>query len=752
MINSPQAGTEPYRDNTLGIEARVDDLLGRLTLREKIGQLNQRPLGWQLWQRRGPEVTLTETLDAELDRFGGLGAIYGLLRADAWSGRDWTTGADPALSAEITAMVQEQVVASSRLGIPALIVEEAPHGHQALGGTLLPTNLGSAATWRPDLLAEAFAHVGRELRARGAHIALASGLDLLRDPRWGRSEECFGEDPLLASRFTAAQVRGLRSEPGIGVVLKHFAGQGAAVGGRNGAGAPIGPRELDELHLPAVRAGIDAGAVGVMAAYNEIDGIPCVANEWLLTGLLRDQWGFGGIVMADLGAIDQLGRTTSSAVETAAVALRAGVDLSLCDEAYLSLEEAVGAGLIDEALIDRACMRVLRVKIELGLLDPPAPLPVFPTPRSADDLVAATPVLLINDDRLLPLGAPGRIAVIGPNADDRDCLLGDYVPPLPDGAGTTVLAGLRDRIGAGRIRHEAGSRLTEPLPGGLDCAVAAAEDSDLVIMVLGGSSVRHYADAFADNGAAELTGAVAATGGEGVDVAEVALPAAQQQLVEAVAATGTPIISVMIAGRPLGLQGVVDHSRALLWAGYPGPDGGRLVAELIMGDREPVGRLPVSLPRTSASLPVAYNERLGASRRYADSESSALFRFGSGLGYTTWSLGVPRNTGGPDLAGAVVSADLTNHSGREGRQIVQLYGRSRTPGLLPRRAVLLGFTAVALAAGATAEVDLRIDPYAIAALGLDAPSTGSAPAPTVVLWPSLDGPGEPPESAITMQG
>jgi len=752
MINSPSGSIEPYRDSSLDVGTRVADLISRMTLTEKIGQLNQRPLGWQLWQRRGPEVTLTTTLDSELERFGGLGAIYGLLRADAWSGRDWTTGADPAASAEITAIVQERVVASSRLGIPALIVEEAPHGHQALGGTLLPTNLASAASWRPELLTEAFAHVGQELRTRGAHIALASGLDLLRDPRWGRSEECFGEDPLLAARFTAAQVHGLRSEPGVGVVLKHFAGQGAAVGGRNGAGAPIGPRELDELHLPAVRAGIDAGAVGVMAAYNEIDGIPCVANEWLLTGLLRDRWGFGGIVMADLGAIDQLGRTTSSAVETAAVALRAGVDLSLCDEAYLFLDEAVGAGLIDEALIDRACARVLRVKIELGLLDPPAPLPVFPAPWSTDDLVAATPVLLINDDQLLPLDMPGRIAVIGPNGDDRDCLLGDYVPPLPDGAGTTVLAGLRDRLGTELVDHEPGSLLTEPLPGGLDRAVSAADAADLVIMVLGGSSVRHYADTFADNGAAELTGAVAATGGEGVDIAEVALPAAQQQLVEAVAATGTPIITVIISGRPLGLQGVIDHSKALVWAGYPGPDGGRLITELIMGDREPVGRLPVSLPRTGASLPVAYNERLGATRRYADIESSALFRFGSGLGYATWSLGVPRNSGGPDLADAVVSADLTNNSGREGRQIVQLYGRSRTPGLLPRQAVLLGFTAVELAAGATAPVDVRIDPYTIAALGLDAPTTGSAPAPTVVLWLSLDGPGEPPESAITMQG
>lgn len=744
MINS--LSPEPYRDAALDVGSRVADLLGRLTLREKIGQLNQRPLGWQLWQRDGSDLSLTETLDRELERFGGLGAIYGLLRADAWSGRDWSTGADPTLSADVTAMVQERVVASSRLGIPALFVEEAPHGHQALGGTLLPTNLGTAASWRPDLVSEAFAHTGRELRARGAHIALASGLDLLRDPRWGRTEECFGEDPLLAAEFTAAEVRGLRSEPGIGVVLKHFAGQGAAVGGRNAAGAPIGLRELAELHLPAAQRGIEAGAIGVMAAYNEIDGVPCVASEALLTGLLRDQWGFTGIVMADLGAIDQLGRSTGSAVETAAVALCAGVDLSLCDDAYLHLEEAVAAGLIDEDLVDRACARVLRVKIELGLLDPPVPLPAFPAAAATDDLVAATMVLLANSDELLPISGCPRVAVIGPNADDLDCLLGDYVPPLPDGVGRTVLAGLRERLGTERVDHEPGSGLTKAIPNGIQRATRIAERAELVIMVLGGSSVRHYADSFADNGAAELTDALAAaTGGEGVDVAEVELPAAQRELAEAVAATGSPIVTVIISGRPLGLRSVADHSRAIIWAGYPGPTGGRVITELIMGDREPIGRLPVSLPRTGASLPVAYNERLGAARRYVDSESSSLFAFGAGIGYARWALGGPTLTGsGDNLLGVIVSAPLINMSRRPGQQIVQLYGRAKVPGLLPRRAVLLGFTTAGVEAGQQATVAVRINPSAVAGLGLEAPAAGAGLSAAVELWLSLDGPQNPP--------
>lgn len=746
MINS--LPTEPYRDTALDVETRVADLLGRMTLAEKIGQVNQRPLGWQLWRRDGSDLSLTDTLNHELERFGGLGAIYGLLRADAWSGRDWSTGVDPAASAELTAMVQERVIASSRLGIPALFVEEAPHGHQALGGTLLPTNLTAAASWRPELVTEAFAHTAQELRARGAHIALVSGLDLLRDPRWGRSEECFGESPLLAALFTAAQVRGLSAVPGVGAVLKHFAGQGAAVGGRNGAGAPIGPRELAEIHLTAARAGIDAGAVGVMAAYNDIDGVPCVANQSLLTGVLRDQWDFTGIVMADLGAIDQLGRTTGSMVETAAVALRAGVDLSLCDDAYLLIEDAMTAGLADEDLLDRACARVLRIKISLGLLDPPAPLPDFPPPKPADDLAAATTVLLTNDAGLLPIPLPvgdsGRIAVIGPNSDDPDCLLGDYVPPMPPNSVTTVLAGVRNGFGP-HVDHEPGSRLTEAIPGGIERAVAAATRADLVIMVLGGSSVRHYADAFADNGAAELTGEpVAATGGEGVDVAEVALPAAQRELLERVAATGTPVVSVIISGRPLGLESVAEHSRAVLWSGYPGPTGGRLITELITGQREPIGRLPVSLPRSSASLPVAHDERLGAVRRYADSESSPVFRFGSGLGYARWRLGAASLArSGDELPDLALSAPLTNLSERSGWQLVQLYGRARVPGLLPRQAVLLGFTAVHSDAGAEQTVQVGIDPYAIAGLGLDAPPAATGLDSTLELWLSVDDPVRP---------
>jgi beta-glucosidase len=431
--------TEAFRDRALPVPDRVADLLARLTLREKVGQLNQRLLGWTGWTRGRSGPVLTETLEAEVQRWGGLGALYGLLRADAWSGRDWSTGADPAASADLAAMVQEGVVRGSRFGIPALLVEEAPHGHQALGAQLFPTNLGCAASRRPDLLAAAATHAATELRARGAHVALVSGLDLLRDPRWGRAEECFGEDPLLACQNVRALVRGMSRVPGIAVVLKHFAGQGAAIGGRNGSGAPIGERELAELHLPAARAGIAEGAAGLMAAYNDIDGVPCCANGTLLTGVLRDEWGFDGIVMADMYAIDRLLRAAPSPAAAGAIALRAGVDLSLCDVSYAALEEAVAAGLVPEPLVDRACARVLTRKLRRGLLDPAPPAPRFPPPDPAAELVAATAVLLRNRGDLLPLPTSRPTARAGRTGSRRR--------PPPARASTSPRSSCRRRSG-----------------------------------------------------------------------------------------------------------------------------------------------------------------------------------------------------------------------------------------------------------------------------------------------------------------
>jgi beta-glucosidase len=763
-VTEPDRAIPAYRDASLPVSARVDDLVSRMTLREKVGQLNQRLLGWRCWRRSGAGVTTTELLDREVERWGGLGGLYGVLRADAWSGQDWSNGADPASSAEVTALVQERVLAASRLGIPALFVEEASHGHLALGSTMLPVGLAMAATWRPELVEEAAALIGREVRARGAHLVLMSGIDLLHDPRWGRAEETLGEDPLLASLLVRALVRGLRREPGLAVVLKHFAGQGAGIGGRNGSSAPIGPRELAELHLPMARAGIEEGALGLMAAYNDIDGVPCVADERLLTRLLRDRWGFEGVVMADLGAIDRLTRSGVSLVAAGASALRAGVDLSLCDESYALLEQALDEGLAEEADVDRAVRRVLGLKVRLGLLDAPAPArpggPALvaeparatPPPTTMDDDLAAASLTLLQDRRgALPLDrSPERIAVIGPNADDVGCLLGDYVPPLPPGVGDSVLDAIRARA-TGTVVHEPGAGRMSPTDGGLARAAAVASDADLVVLVLGSTSARAYDDDFQANGAGRLGDRVpAATGGEGFDMAEVELAAAQRALVAVVAdaaPAGVPVIAVVVTGRPLGLAAVADRCDVVLLAWYPGPDGGRAIAEAILGVREPTGRLPVSLPRGSGTLPVAYHERLEVTLRYVDAEARAPFPFGAGLGHGRWRLGrATASASATDvagLAGLTVEVPVANEGHRAGTTVVQLYARFLTPGLVPRRAVLVGFQRVRLAPGSTTEVRVSMLADALPGLGIHAlPPEDDAPSGrggVLELWCALDG-------------
>ena len=325
--------------------AAVDRLIDSMSFTQKVGQLNQRLFGWKSVERNAAgRLVASDELKQEIDRWGGLGALYGLLRADPWSGQHWGNGIRPEERPEAVAVVQQTVLERGAHGIGVLLSEEAPHGHQALGGAVLPTNLGLGATFDSQGVQEAEAAVAAELAASGIHIALVSGLDIARDPRWGRCEECFGEDPLMASRMCEAIVTGMQGEHrskvgrgGVAVVLKHLAAQGEAVGGRNGQSAVLGPHDLHEIHLPPVAAGVRAGALGFMAAYNDIDSVPCCANPWLLEDYLRDQLGFDGIVMADGLAVDRLEDMAGSIPAAGRAALLAGVDVSLWDEGFARL-------------------------------------------------------------------------------------------------------------------------------------------------------------------------------------------------------------------------------------------------------------------------------------------------------------------------------------------------------------------------------------------------------------------------------
>ncbi|MFJ8781449.1 glycoside hydrolase family 3 N-terminal domain-containing protein [Streptomyces sp. NPDC102476] len=700
-----------YRDPTAPVDARVRDLLSRMTLREKVGQLNQRMYGWDAY-RRTPDggFELTEALYAETDRFQGLGALYGLQRADAWSGVDHGSGPGAADGAALAELVQRHVVSRSRLGIPALLVEEVPHGHMALDGTVLPVNLAVGATWDPDLHERAAAHAAAELRARGGHVALVSALDIVRDPRWGRTEECFGEDPYLAARLTEALVRGMQGVPGDGVfaadkapvVLKHFAGQGATVGGRNSAESELGLRELHEIHLPAARAGVRAGAAAVMAAYNEVDGMPCSGNRALLTGLLREDWGFDGLVMADGLAVDRLARITGDKVSAGALALDSGVDLSLWDEGFTHLEEAVERGLVKETVLDAAVARVLRLKFRLGLFEQQH-TPASP-PAGGEELskeVARAAVTLLRNDGVLPIGANvSRVAVLGPQAATTAHQLGDYTAPQRPGTGSSVLDALRRLAPPGLdVRYAPGCALTGADVSGIPEAIAQAAASDLAVLVLGGSSARTPETEFDANGAA-LNAVSEMTCGEGVDLAGLGLGAAQYALLDAVVATGTPTAVVLVQGRPHVLP---DTAPALLTAWYPGPWGGEAIAEVLLGLAEPAGRLPVSVPRSAAQLPVYYNHKDTEYGGYVDESAEPRYSFGHGLSYTSFAYGEPR------LTGRTVEVDVTNTGRRYGRSVVQVYLRRLITPFWPRTLELCAFEGVALAPGECRTVTLPLE-------------------------------------------
>ena len=627
------------KKNTYSAEAK--ELLDKMTLQEKIGQLNQKLYGFGIYERNGEEISFSQEFEDEVEKYGGLGTLYGLYRADPWSQKNYENGLYGENAVKAYNKMQEYVLEHSRLHIPALLSTECPHGHQALDSYLLPVNLNMGATFNTELIHSAYSVCGKQLRQMGVDLALISLLDVVRDPRWGRSEECFSEDPYLCSKMAEQIVKAVQDEC-VSVVAKHFAAQGECTGGINASAARIGERELREIHLPAMKACADAGVDGVMAAYNEIDGVFCHANRHLLTDILRDEMGFEGVVMADGCAIDQLNVVTGDCVHSAAAALRAGVDIGLWDEAYGRLEEALENGYITEEDIDRAVLRVLELKIKRGifkhpLLDENQKLEDYSYEKypQALDIARESVVLLENRNQILPLSKEQRkIAVIGPNADAVYNQLGDYSPQVKREKCSTVLDGVRSYFGD-NVVYARGCGVFEGTQEEQTEAVKLAEQSDITILVLGGSSSRFGEVSFDANGAAISEHGVSMDCGEGVDTSELSLPIEQRELAEKIFATGSKVITVIIGGRAYALDTIAEKSDAVLYAFYPGMQGGKAIAEILFGDVNPSGRLPVSLPRCSGQLPVYYNYKNSyRSMHYYNIPDGAAYTFGYGKSYT----------------------------------------------------------------------------------------------------------------------
>ena len=685
---------EAYKNPQLTPEARAEDLVSRMTLREKIGQLTQRLYGFGIYTRNGDEITFSDEFYQEVERYSGLGTLYGLYRADPWANKNFETGLDGALSPKARNMVQKYVIEHSRFGIPVLMSTECPHGHQALDGYLLPVNLASGATFSPKVLAEAAKVSAKQLKTMGVDLALISCLDMLRDPRWGRSEECFGEDPYLACRMGEAVVKAVQGE-GVDVTAKHMCGQGETTGGVNASAARIGPHEMREIHLPPVKACVDAGVTSFMAAYNEIDGVYCHGNRWLLTDLLRGEYGFKGFVMSDGVAIDQLDAVTGDRTASGALALNAGVDMGLWDTGFQQLEEAVAQGLVEEATIDGAAKRILTVKFRRGLFENPY-VPETDEWQSytaenypqVKDLAEQSVVLLKNEGGLLPLNVaePLRLVMAGPNADAIYNQLGDYTPPIRKGVGSTPLHGMLDFIakneGEAELRFCRGCRGFAHDDLLLNQAVNLARESDVAIVVLGGTSSRFTKAEFDANGALKRQDVITMDCGENVDDAHIRLPGGQLELLRKLKETGTKVVTVLIGGRPYEMDEIHAYSDAILCAFYPGLTGGEAIAKLVFGAAEPAGRLPVSMPDHVGQLPVYYNAKDSyRPMRYYNSRKLPRYRFGCGLSYTSFSWSLAEAPADEKWS---VTAAVRNDGERPGWVVPQLYIH-RTQGVVTSR-------------------------------------------------------------------
>jgi beta-glucosidase len=720
----------PYRDPARPLNERVDDLLGQMTTAEKIAQLGA---AWVF------ELIDVHSFEVSPDKIrslssSGIGQITRVSGASSLGSKD---------AAALANAIQRFLVEETRLGIPAIVHEEVCSGLMAREATVFPQAIGVASTWDPGLAREMGDAIRHEMRAIGAHQGLSPVLDVCRDPRWGRTEETFGEDPYLVARMGMAMVQGLQgTDLSTGVVAtgKHFVGYSASEGGLNWAPAHIPARELREVYLHPFEAAVRAaGLRSVMNGYHELDGVPCAANSELHSRLLRDTWGFEGCVVADYFSIRQLEdyhQMATDAAAAASLAILAGIDVELpgTDCYGAPLMEALESNMVSESVLDRAVKRVLSTKFELGLFEQPYvdPDTAMSTVGSSSHAgvageVARKSVVLLKNDGVLPLPADSsKVAVIGPNADEARHLFGDYTYPahvealmesrqndevsfhipLPDEAEmtyrlvgvATVFEALRERLGS-RVSFARGCEVNSVSKEGFAEAIDLAATSDVAVMVMGDKS-----------------GLVNdCTSGEARDRASLDLPGVQEELLREVIGTGTPVVLVLIAGRPSASAWAHERCAAAMIAWMPGQEGAAAIADVLVGAVNPGGKLPISYPRNSGQIPIYYGHKVSGGRSqwkgdYVDSAVSPLYPFGHGLSYTTFEV----SDLSVDKASALVSESVTvtarvaNTGSIDGEEVLQLYVRDPVASVTRPVLELKGFVRVEVPAGASREVAFEL--------------------------------------------
>ncbi|WP_228546134.1 glycoside hydrolase family 3 N-terminal domain-containing protein [Halegenticoccus tardaugens] len=725
----------PYRDASVPTERRVEDLLDRMTLDEKVAQLTSvSPIPVAGFPGSdGAVIDEDGTVDRPRARELFEHGVGHLTRVGGGG------GLDPERAAAVTDELQDVLVSETRLGVPAIPHEECLAGYMGPDGTTYPQAIGLASTWDPDLIKGMTERIREQLLAIGTAHALSPVLDVARDPRWGRTEETFGEDPQLVAEMGSAYVHGLQGEgpeEGVSATVKHFAGHGVGEGGKNRPTVHLGERELRDVHLYPFEVAVrEAGVESVMNAYHDIDGVPCAADRDLLTGVLRGEWGFDGTVVSDYFSVVHL--VTEHGVaetprEAAVRALAAGIDVELpAVDCYDRLIDAINAGDLSEATVDTAVRRVLRQKFRKGLfesrgVDPDAAAAAFgpDANREYARKLARESVTVLKNDGLLPLSEPSSVAVVGPKADAPVGQLGDYTYPAhyPDEETTrrvvTSLEAFEARLGDDAVAYSEGCTTTGSATDGFDEAAAAAADSDVAVAFVGARSALALSDAVESR--AERPDLP--TSGEGADVTDLSLPGVQNDLLEELHGTGTPLAVVVVSGKPHTLTWADEHVPAVVHAWLPGEEGGHGIADVLFGDHDPGGRLPISIPKSVGQLPVYYSRRPNSrNERHVYTDSDPLYPFGHGCSYAEFAyedLELSDREIGP--AGTITAAITVENTGeRAGYEVVQLYVSEREPSLVRPVQELKGFRRVHLDAGEVVRVSFDLSASMLASHDLD---------------------------------
>lgn len=725
QMNS-QETAPAYKNPKLPVEHRVADLLSRMTLEEKVAQL------MTLWSNR-PQPNPQTDFAKDRGEFSAEKAAEVMKHGIGQIARQ-RERKGPREGAIFANAVQKWLLENTRLGIPAILHDEILHGHMAQGSTSFPQPIALSTTWDPEFITKVFRAGAIETRARGSHQVLGPNLDIAREPRWGRTEETYGEDPYLISRFAEAIVKALQG-PGptihgdhVIATAKHYAAHGQPEGGTNIAPANFSERILREVFLPSFKAAVEAGIMSVMPSYNEIDGVPSHVSKWLLEEILRQEWGFNGYVVSDYYAIGQLvdlHHVVNNKEAAAKHALEAGVDIELPDpDCFMTLVQLVRDGKVSEATLDKAVARHLRAKFLLGLFENPyvdvERVVKVTNSKEHQELAAEAArrsiTLLKNENNLLPLNRESlkTIAVIGPNA--ADVHLGGYSDN--PGRGVSVLQGIKDKVGnqikvvyaeGCKITKEGGdwfadtAHLSDPAEDRklIAQAVEVAKVADVALLVLGGNEDTNK-EAWADNHLGDRD--------------SLELIGLQNDLVRAILATGKPTIVLLINSGPLSINYIAENVPAILEGFYLGQETGVGVADVLFGDYNPAGKLTVSFPRSVGQLPIYYNQKPTARRGYLFTSKEPLFPFGFGLSYTTLeysNLKISPAQIGP-AGQAKVNVTVTNTGKRAGDEIVQLYIRDLVSSVTRPMMELKDFKRISLAPGESKTVEFVITPDKLA--------------------------------------